>query len=459
MSRPPAQPPVSLPHEIPDRLRAQIASLQGEPHLWRVTVRIPPVEPLDWLQQFPDELRFYGSTRDAERAIEIGGVGVADALVWPEPAPYAAILQTLQRKLNASVPGLRYYGGFRFSPDAPPDADWRCFGYSRFIVPRWELVHSLAGTLLSLHFSDAERVSGEAESWLDRLSPMSFAPAVWSKEVAPPTGRSENPDYSGWEHSVERALNDFAAGHLQKIVLARKADFSFDRHLDPIALLNRLKRATPECFHFCYMPVTDSAFIGASPERLYYREDRQLQTEAVAGTRMRSRDPVEDERLGAALLASEKDQHEHALVREGLCEALTPLCTSFAMDPTPRLLRLARGQHLYSRVSGTLRPQISDAALLDALHPTPALGGYPRAPALQRIAAWENFDRGWYAAPVGWISRDAAEFAVAIRSGLVQPKKLSLFSGAGIVDGSAPEKEWEEIELKIRDFIKVLTNV
>jgi menaquinone-specific isochorismate synthase len=120
------------------------------------------------------------------------------------------------------------------------------------------------------------------------------------------------------------------------------------------------------------------------------------------------------------------------------------------------LLKLARGQHLYSAVQGELRTGVSDARLLAALHPTPALGGQPKDAALERIAEWEPFDRGWYAAPVGWVSRTSAEFAVAIRCGLVQPERLALFSGAGIVRGSTAASEWEEIELKIRDFINVL---
>lgn len=88
------------------------------------------------------------------------------------------------------------------------------------------------------------------------------------------------------------------------------------------------------------------------------------------------------------------------------------------------------------------------------LHPTPAVGGFPREAALREIAALEPFDRGWYAGPIGWVGKDAAEFAVAIRSGLVAGDRVNLYSGAGIVPGSSPDKEWEEIENKIGNFIK-----
>jgi menaquinone-specific isochorismate synthase len=98
---------------------------------------------------------------------------------------------------------------------------------------------------------------------------------------------------------------------------------------------------------------------------------------------------------------------------------------------------------------------VTDAEVLRALHPTPAVGGYPGVEALEEIRALEPFDRGWYAGPVGWIGADAAEFAVGIRSGLVRGNTLALFSGAGIVAGSAPEGEWAEIEQKIGDFTRM----
>ena len=72
-----------------------------------------------------------------------------------------------------------------------------------------------------------------------------------------------------------------------------------------------------------------------------------------------------------------------------------------------------------------------------------------------KITEMEPFDRGWYAGPVGWISRDAAEFVVAIRSALAKEKALSLFAGSGIVRGSQPEAEWEENENKILNFSRL----
>ena len=134
---------------------------------------------------------------------------------------------------------------------------------------------------------------------------------------------------------------------------------------------------------------------------------------------------------------------------------LEPLTTDLRADEEPELLKLERKQHLISRISASVLPGVANAQLLQALHPTPAVGGMPRDKALEWIQTLEPFARGWYAAPVGWLGVDACEFAVAIRSGLVAGNEVSVYSGAGIVQGSDPEAEWQEIENKISDFVKV----
>jgi menaquinone-specific isochorismate synthase len=197
------------------------------------------------------------------------------------------------------------------------------------------------------------------------------------------------------------------------------------------------------------------AFVSATPERLFRREGRAVESEAVAGTRPRGASEADDAELRDELLNSEKDKAEHGHVRVGIGEALGPLCDELEIEDGVSEMKLARRRHLVSRVRGTLREGVTDAEVLRALHPTPAVGGYPRAEALEEIRALEPFDRGWYAGPVGWIGAGASEFAVGIRSGLVHGDRVALFSGAGIVAGSSPEGEWAEIEQKIGDFTRM----
>ncbi len=139
-------------------------------------------------------------------------------------------------------------------------------------------------------------------------------------------------------------------------------------------------------------------------------------------------------------------------MKVGIEEALRPLCTELEAEDGVSEMKLASRRHLVSRVRGELREGVTDADVLRALHPTPAVGGYPGEVALEGIRELEPFDRGWWAGPVGWVGADASEFAVGIRSGLVRGRTLALFSGAGIVPGSRAEEEWAEVEQKIGDF-------
>ncbi|GAB5522116.1 MAG: hypothetical protein RhofKO_43670 [Rhodothermales bacterium] len=274
-------------------------------------------------------------------------------------------------------------------------------------------------------------------------------------ELPMPVGRSDYPNYGGWAANIAWALEAFRQGTLDKVVLARKAVFDFGETIDPLALLRRLHRDAPSRFHFLVQPRRGKAFVGASPERLFCKHGRTMLSEAVAGTRPRGDSEVSDAQLRTELLGSEKDQREHAFVRNEIQAALAPMTTELDVETVASEMKLAKGRHLVSQVRGTLKDDVTGLDVLRTLHPTPAVGGTPRSAALDAIDRLEPFDRGLYAAPVGWVSADDAEFAVAIRSGLIEGNTLALYSGAGIVDGSDARSEWDEIEHKIIDFINV----
>jgi menaquinone-specific isochorismate synthase len=259
-----------------------------------------------------------------------------------------------------------------------------------------------------------------------------------------------------WCNAVHGALARIGANTYQKIVLARRASFRFGAPLQSGWFLRRLRSQVARSFLFCFQPDATHAFLGASPERLYRRDDRLLRTEAIAGTRPRYADPGRDRAAGEALLQDEKDRREHQYVVDGIGEALDAVVEDWGRDPKPELLKLTHAQHLVTRFRGVLRDDVTDGDLLRALHPTPAVGGYPRRPAVAEIPGFEQFDRGYFAAPVGWVEREAAQFAVGIRSGLIEAGNLHLYSGAGLVAGSDCAEEWEEIENKIADFMDIL---
>ncbi len=95
--------------------------------------------------------------------------------------------------------------------------------------------------------------------------------------------------------------------------------------------------------------------------------------------------------------------------------------------------------------------------LVEAQHPTPALGGSTRDLALDFIRHAEPVPRGWYAGPIGWIDANMdGEFGVGIRSAVAQDRRVWLYAGAGIVAESDPQKEWLETALKFQPMFSAL---
>ncbi|MEM8666284.1 MAG: isochorismate synthase [Planctomycetota bacterium] len=371
------------------------------------------------------------------------GLGTA-AVVTMESGGDAASILAQCRNVIADNKRLRFYGGFSFNGND----SWDSFGAGRFVVPRLQLQDGV----LSLAIMSPEDVASARDDLLR------FQPAVeaFADDIPAPESTSYQPTFEGWQSRIDEALSLIRAEVLEKIVLSRKTKVAFAEVLDPVALAAKLDKTTYDCFVFCFDFGAGSAFVGATPERLFKRCGDRLESEVVAGTRMRGKTASEDEQLAIELLTSDKDQREHDIVRKSIRQKLHKFVEHLDVDSRASILRLANKQHLRSNVQGTLKSGVDDGMLLQRLHPTPAVGGYPTDNALPEISRIEPFDRGWYAAPVGWVSSDEAQFAVAIRSGLVDGKTLTLYSGAGIVRGSDPDEEWQEVENKIQDFIEVL---
>ena len=413
----------------------------------RVAVPAGRMNPFGWLR----EQRLFPKTYWSGRGERTGvaAVGVAD--VHEADVSEAALPGLLASLPDAGGSEARYYGGARFDARRQSAEEWVAFGAYRFVLPRFELHAGEAETTLVCNLV-LPRDAQSAPEILEQIEDLSLPTGEFGAPLPIPVLRKDSPDFRGWRKNVERALDAFSDGRLGKVVLARRARIGFDGELEATLLLESLKEATPNCFHFYFEPEGGVAFLGASPERLFCRDGSSVVSEAVAGTRPRGISSEDDEGLLDDLMHSAKDRSEHDFVRTGIGAALAPLCEELETGGDVAEMKLARGRHLTSRVRGTLKDGVTDAAVLEALHPTPAVGGHPRDPALGEIRDLEPFDRGWYAGPVGWIGAEASEFAVGIRSGLVRGRTLDLYSGAGIVSGSVPDEEWAEIEQKIGDF-------
>ncbi|MBF0618839.1 MAG: isochorismate synthase [Candidatus Omnitrophica bacterium] len=411
----------------------------GHPVWRRVEGSFLLVDIKDFLQAQGSYPYFYWKERDG--AQEIGALGVVHEV------------SVIQPGMCTGMPGgMRYFGGVCFDPQRS-GAEWEEFPSSWFVLPRIEIVRSKGSIKIAVHFRDGEDQDAAIAALESLREP--FGPSA--AEGMSGVREQDIPSTTGWAGSVRNVLKAIRDEEVSKVVLARRTDFTLNRECVALDVLRQLQLLTPRCFHVAVQVSSKAGFYAATPERLYKRSGLTIMSEAIAGTRPRGLTPQEDGLLKNELLASAKEAREHQFVVTAIQESLKDLTGSLAIDSAaPDVVQLTGGQHLVTGITGTLKPWVCDADILKRLHPTPAVAGFPTARALEQIRTLEAFSRGWYAGPVGWFGREGSEFSVAIRSGLVRGNKLSVFAGAGIVEGSDSAAEWDEVEHKISGILKVL---
>jgi menaquinone-specific isochorismate synthase len=262
----------------------------------------------------------------------------------------------------------------------------------------------------------------------------------------------------GWDpHAFQAAVctgrDAVRAGRLTKVVLARDIAIEAEQPIDRHAVLTRLRAS----FGSSHLYAVDG-FLGASPELLVARHGDVVRAHPLAGTTPRTGDPTVDARLAAQLIASTKDQTEHRVTIEMVRDTLLPWCSYVDWEAEPSIVTVANVQHLGTAVEGRLsKPEPSVLELVAALQPTPALGGFPRAEALDLIAQLEPFDRGPYGGPVGWVDgRGDGAWAVGIRGAEVDGRHARLIAGVGVVAGSDPDAELAETQAKFQAMLSAL---
>jgi isochorismate synthase len=330
-------------------------------------------------------------------------------------------------------------GGFNFDPLRPRTALWSGFPDGRLVVP------------------ERLYVQRDGRAWLTTNCVVgATAPRLAAEHR--PVAAEPDLDAHEWRALVESVTRGIRDGHLgiDKVVLARSTTVQVEAAFDTAAVLRRLVNAYPTCTIFGVVH-GQSSFVGATPERLVALHDGVAVTAALAGSTRRGATPEHDHALGEALLRDPKERAEHAYVVSALRAGLSEVSSRLVADAEPRLRRLANVQHLWTPIRANVASATSILDLLQRLHPTPAMGGFPTQPALHLIRERERLDRGWYASPIGWVNRDGeGEFVVGIRSALLCDRTATLFAGCGIVADSEPGAEFAELGWKLRPMLAAL---
>jgi isochorismate synthase len=383
----------------------------------------------------------------------LAGRGSAARVPWPGGDPSAAARSVAEALADIEVddevglPGCGpvAFGSLPFTPGAP----------SELVVPAAVAGRADDGTRWITTIAPPEHAADE--------DVMGSLTAAGSERAVGSQGRSPAPvlrftvaaqrDPEDWCALVERATKAMAGGTLHKVVLARQIDIAADRPIDGLAVLERLRSAYPGC-HI----VSVDGFVAASPELLVSVAGDIVRSHPMAGTAPRGGDPTTDQRLAASLLASTKDRQEHQITIDMVHDTLLPWCSYLDYEAEPSVVAVANVQHLATMVEGRLsQPAPSVLELVAALHPTPAVAGWPRDEAVAWIAANEGFDRRRYAGTAGWV--DAAgngTWAVSVRCAEIDGSAARVWAGNGIVADSDPSTELAETRSKLQALLSAI---
>ena len=349
------------------------------------------------------------------------------------------------------------FGGFSFDPYKEKTDLWSKYADSLFHLPKYLLSIIDGQTFLTTNtvctpyeepylFKKVSEERNEILNSLHQGDQFKSAALLETKEIEP----------EKWKKTVDGVVKELTEGPLKKVVLARELRLFFDDQVEAEEVLNNLYRQQHESFIFAFESNGD-CFIGASPERLIKKLGNEVYSTCLAGSISRGKSEEEDVKLGQTLLNDQKNLIEHGFVVEMIKEALEESCQEIILPEKPQLMKIRDIQHLYTPVVGKCHQDASLMLLVERLHPTPALGGLPKGEAVVKIRQVEELDRGFYAAPLGWVDyKKNGEFAVSIRSGLIQGNEVSLFAGCGVVADSDSESEYLETSLKFKPMLRAL---
>jgi menaquinone-specific isochorismate synthase len=418
----------------------------------RIEIPVETIDLLSWLSQQSAITKIYGSHQSG--LYSLAGVGEALVVTGETVESHEKIFQRIRLYLRPEYNHLQFYGGFAFD-ERNRNREWASLGAYKFVIPQFEVAAKEGKMIFCCNVIRHGEASKKVETILQELEQLRWNGKPLVDKPVNLMSRRDQPDYEAWKRNVHEVTAAIHNKECQKVVLARKTSFNFKDVLNPWIIMQQLQKVTPNSYHFAFEFEAKHVFLGASPERLFIRSKNGLETEALAGTRPRGKSDSDDNRLRGELKSSGKDQHEHKLVVEMIKESLGPLALGMKVYDQ-EILSFGNGHHLRTKIQAMLKDDTKDETILATMHPTPAVGGAPRDVALDSIRDLEGFSRGWYAGPIGYVGLEQTEFVVAIRSALILEHQLIVYAGAGIVEGSTPKGEWEEIEHKIGNFLRVL---
>ncbi len=259
-------------------------------------------------------------------------------------------------------------------------------------------------------------------------------------------------------NAVLKAKDYIKKGDIIQVVASQRFKINIKR--DPLDIYRSLRSLNPSPYMF-FLKLHEVILIGSSPEMLVRCEDGLVQTRPIAGTRPRSRNEKEDQRLEKELLNDSKEKAEHLMLVDLGRNDLGRVCKKgeVRVSEFMRVERYSHVMHLVSEVEGNLEKTYDSYDALRACFPAGTVSGSPKIRAMEIIDELENTRRGPYAGCVGYFSfSHNMDTCITIRTIVVKNNIAYVQAGAGIVADSVPEKEYFESVNKARALIEAINN-
>ncbi|WP_414042555.1 isochorismate synthase [Macrococcus sp. EM39E] len=350
---------------------------------------------------------------------------------------FKSLLHEATYKGDRSINDLKLFGGFQFDDNESPN--FSAYYKSHFIIPEIQILE--VNGKASIIFVDQNH---DISDIIDGLKNHTMTSIAENK-----IQETKDMDLDLFKANATKAIAMMNKAELEKVVLSRKRKITMQNKIDILTLVEQAMK-NHEVSYFALIESANQTFITKTPEQLVAVQKGELLTNAIAGTMGKDVPDAKQQ-----LLDDEKNLYEHKIVVESIKDDLAPFTQEITLKGAPDILENQFFYHLYTPIKAKLQTG-SLLEVTESLHPTPALGGFPKNSAMQFLNE-ANEGRGLYGAPLGYLDmNDEGEFIVAIRSMIIEDNTAMLYAGCGLVKSSVVESEVYETEIKFKPMLEML---
>ena len=270
-----------------------------------------------------------------------------------------------------------------------------------------------------------------------------------------------NGEGASFKKAVKEAVEAIRQKRFDKVVLSRTKELTYPSGFDTSDGFVRLCRAYPDAFvSMICLAEANEIWLGATPEILVEMNANGIfKTISLAGTQHAY--SVQGDFLPLSEIRwSQKEIEEQALVSRYIVECFKKIRLREYIERGPKTSLAGNLYHLRTDFEVDTRqvnfPELG-TVMLELLHPTSAVCGSPKQPALEFLTQHETSERSLYSGYLGPVNVDgSSNLFVNLRTMRLRKGVATVFAGAGITEDSDPEREWEETELKCQTLLRVL---